>query len=82
MKSDRILIASFVLLVAAYFLLGHNWKGTAGVTGAFPTASSTIQFCGSATGASALLGFVALVLGFLLLIASVITAILNQMKPS
>lgn len=68
------------LLILGIVLLGLKWNGSSALTGAWPLAGSEFKFCGSATGGLALLGVLALALGAVSFLASIVLAVMERVS--
>jgi len=71
MKFKLWFIASFLMLVLGIVCLAWHWHGTAKVSLAIPLSSTSVQFCGSASGGLPVAGLGALLLAILLFIIAV-----------
>lgn len=80
MRSQWLFSLASILVFVGIIFLAISWHGTFGVTGAFPTSSSSVQLTGAASGGSAVLGLFALIIGLILLIASMIRAIIEPFR--
>lgn len=69
-------VAGFVFLLGVAFL-GASWNGNASLNFGWPASSNSVQFCGSASGLSALAGVVGIVAGVVLIAISMIRALLR-----
>jgi hypothetical protein len=77
MKAEYILIGSALLLAVGLGLILSYMHGSVGFDGAIPVAGASLQVSITTTGLPAMVGVPLTVLGLLLLIASVITAIVR-----
>jgi uncharacterized membrane protein len=84
MKSQWLFFLAAILVFVGIIFLAISWHGTFGVTGAFPTSSSSVQLSGAASGGSAVLGLFALIIGLILLVVSMLRAVMEpfRRKPS
>jgi hypothetical protein len=80
MNARWLTIISDCLVLIGLIVLGSGWQGTANLTGAFPFHSSSVSFNGSANGVHALLGVPSLVIGLLLMIASLVWSAVEAMQ--
>ncbi|MGA3135675.1 MAG: hypothetical protein ABSC88_06755 [Terracidiphilus sp.] len=80
MKPDRPLILSVLLLAAGLGLIFGYCHGSAGLTAALPISGASFNLCTTTTGPGALGGFALTMLGFLLLIWSLLCAIVSQIR--
>ena len=78
MKSKLLFIASASVFTLGLVSLGVGWKGTASVTLASPLGSSSLQFCGSASGGWALAGISGILLGIVLAVAALVSLIVRS----
>ena len=78
MKSDYVLIGSVFLLAIGLGLIFGYAQGTAGFSAAYPVSGASLQVSIKTTGLPAMLGFSLTLVGVLLLIAAVISAIVGQ----
>ena len=81
MKSESVLIGSFILLAIGLGLIFGYTHGTVDFSTAYPVSGASLQISISTTGVPAVAGVPLTLLGVLLLIAAVISAIL-KMLPS
>lgn len=70
MKSKRLLIVAAVFFLLGFVSLWWGWHGNAGVNVAYPIAGTSVQFCGSASGGSALIGILGLFFGTIVLLVA------------
>jgi hypothetical protein len=77
MKTDRMIIVSFVLLAIGVIWLATHWNGTVGFSAAYPFAGSTFQFMITNKGASAFFGVMFTALGIVTLFLAFVQAVLN-----
>jgi hypothetical protein len=84
MKSQWLFSLAAILVFTGIIFLAISWHGTFGVTGAFPTSSSSVQITGAASGGSAVLGLFTLIIGLILLVVSIIRTMMEpfRSKPS
>jgi hypothetical protein len=80
MKSQWLFSLASILVFVGIIFLAISWHGTFGVTGAFPTSSSSVQLTGAASGGSAVLGLFALIIGLILLVVSMIRAMIEPFR--
>jgi hypothetical protein len=73
MRSKLLFIASALIFVLGLVSLGVGWKGTASITLASPLGSSSLQFCGSASGGWALVGISGILLGIALAVVALVS---------
>lgn len=78
MSCERTLIAGVVLLGIGLGLIFGYTHGTAGFNAAYPISGTSLQLSINTTGLSAMAGFVATVLGALLLVVAFLQAIAAQ----
>ena len=81
MKFKLWFIASFLVLVLGIVCLAWHWHGTAKVSLAIPLSSTSVQFCGSASGGLPVAGLGALLLAILLFIIAVFSWVFSGSKP-
>lgn len=77
MKTDRMIIVSFVLLAIGVIWLATHWNGTIGFSAAYPFAGSSFQFMITNKGVSAVFGVMFTVLGIVALFVTFVQAVLN-----
>jgi hypothetical protein len=82
MKSDYVLIGSALLLAIGLGLIFGYTHGTVGFNGAYPVAGASLQVSVNTTGLAAMAGVPLTLLGLLLLIVAVISAIARQFAAS
>jgi hypothetical protein len=70
------------LLILGIVLLGAKWNGTSALTGSWPLSGSEFKFCGSATGGLALLGVLALALGVVSFLVSLVIALMDRFSAA
>jgi hypothetical protein len=82
MRSEYVLIASFILLAIGLGLIFGYTHGTVGFHTTYPISSTSLQVSIDTTGVPAMAGVPLTLLGLLLLIAAVISAILTVVPGS
>ncbi|MGH9432258.1 MAG: hypothetical protein ACRD3T_12025 [Terriglobia bacterium] len=75
MKPKYLFIASAVVFVLAFVVLGVGWQGKAGLNLSTDLSAITVQFCGTAHGGWALGGIVGIIVGVILFIVALIRLI-------
>ena len=70
------------LLILGIVLLGVRWNGTSALTGAWPLSGSEFKFCGAATGGLALLGVLALFLGAVSFLVSLVLFVMERVAAA
>lgn len=80
MNCERSLIAAVVFLITGGGLIFGFTHGTAGFGAAYPIAGTTFEISLKTTGAPALGGVIATLLGILLLLIAVIQAVVAQVQ--
>ncbi len=78
MKPKLFFLASAAIFALGLVSPGAAWKGTASVTVASPLSSSSLQFCGSASGGWALAGISGVLLGILLSVVALVSLIARR----
>ena len=81
MKSKNVLIVAVFFFLLGFVSLWWGWHGNASVNVAYPITGTSVQFCGSASGAFALTGILGFLLGILALLVAIITMALRRSSP-
>ena len=79
MKTSRLYILSLVLLIVGSLCIWSVWHGTATLSTGIPVGVSSIQFCGSASGARVLIGFVVGIAGLIVYVVALVRTILDEL---
>ena len=82
MKSDYLLIGSALLLAIGLGLILGYTHGSAGFNAAYPVSGASLQVSIKTTGLPAMVGVPLSLLGVMLLIAAIISAIARQTPGS
>jgi len=71
MKSKAWFAAFGLMFILGIGCIAWRWHGTANVNLGIPVSSTSVQFCGSASGGLALAGLGAMILSLLLLVIAI-----------
>lgn len=82
MSLRRTFLLCAVFLILGFGLLATGWHGSAGFSGMLPISESSVQLNGQASGGWAIGGLACLVLGIVLFVLSLVSAIAGNPKPS
>jgi uncharacterized membrane protein len=77
MKTDRLVVLSFVLLVFGVVWLASHWNGSIGFGFSYPLAGSNFHMNVTDQGSAAVVGLFVTVLGALLFVITFVQSILN-----
>jgi hypothetical protein len=78
MRAIQLFILAGVLLVVGIVSIASGWHGNAGVNLGFPISGTSVTFTGSASGASALVGILTIILGVIIFFVAVIVALVRM----
>ena len=82
MKSDYVLIGSALLLAIGLGLVFGYTQGTAGFNAAYPVSGASLQISIKTTGWPVMIGLPVTIVGVLLLIAALVSAIARQIPDN
>lgn len=80
MKTDRLVIFSFLFTAIGVIWLATHWNGSVGFNFAYPIAGCSFTFNVTNTGASALFGVLFTVVGLVLFFVCFVAAVWNSLS--
>jgi hypothetical protein len=78
MRSNRLFIIAFSLIVIGVVSIFSHWHGDVGFNFGWPLTQNVVRMSGDSTGWSALIGMITLVPGLILFIVALLVAIVRR----